>query len=203
MTATRFLFGLSGGVLVFAMGGPFWSGLGISAALKGRSEWWMWLTATFVQFGGAAALVWASVRLRKRSGFSAAARRQPDVREQAEGRHIRKRFLLVSLGQGLLVGAGVWWFEREGLHDSTWAWIALIVSLHFAPLGDLFHVRAYYWTAALGALVGLAALGGIFVPYTTTYLCIAMTVVMWGTGAYIAWRADALTAGALREPWAT
>ena len=42
-----------------------------------------------------------------------------------------------------------------------WPSIGLIVSVHFAPLARLFHVRAYYTTALAGTIVSLLAFAGL------------------------------------------
>jgi hypothetical protein len=71
----QFLWGLSNGVTVFAIAGAFWLGLGIGIdAIKiGGLACALF---TVLQVGICAALLWAAVRLRRRSGFRGSELRQ-------------------------------------------------------------------------------------------------------------------------------
>jgi hypothetical protein len=83
-----------------------------------------------------------------------------------------------------------------------WPSISLIVSLHFAPLARLFHVRIHYGTAFAGTVISLAAFTGISDIHRLLWFGGAMATVMWLSGWYIIRNADQITARAVRETWA-
>lgn len=85
----------------------------------------------------------------------------------------------INLAQTAAVGLGVLCCVRKKRLDLIWPVIGLVVSLHFAPPGHIFHVRPYYVTAMAGSAVSLAA----FIQPTGSYrhelFCSAMALVMW------------------------
>jgi hypothetical protein len=202
MTERQFLWGLSSGVSVFALAGAFWYGLGASSLLTAKTEWWVWSLSTVLQVGACAGLLWAAIRLRRRSGFRAAELRRGSDQQRAESARIRAGFLWTTAGQILLIAVGVWWCVRTNAVDWIWPWIGLVVSLHLVPLARLFHVRAYYVTASAGTIISLLAFAGLLGPYALACLGGGLAAVMWLSATYLVWNADTITPKAVREPWA-
>ena len=78
--------------------------------------------------------------------------------------------------------------------------IGLIVSLHFAPLARLFHVRVYYSTALAGTVFSLAGLlTGVAGVQPLLWFGGAMAAVMWLSGWHIIRNADQITVRAMRK----
>ena len=134
----------------------------------------------------------------------------------------------LSNGVSVLAIAGTFWFGA-GLGPATWRigpelWtvflailltsccgdssrsssastkISLVVSLHFAPLGYVFHGRAYYVTALAGALVSFVALVGMS-SNQLVFLGSGMALVMWSSAWYLVRNADQIAARAVEERW--
>jgi hypothetical protein len=80
--------------------------------------------------------------------------------------------------------------------DLIWPGIALVVSLHFVPLGLVLRMRPYLATAAFGsALAALAlALPVSLLPPAVRFVFIGagMGVILWATALYVILRADRL-----------
>jgi MFS family permease len=195
MTTGQVLWGLSNGVLVFAIAGAFWFGmaLGPVAFAIGVVPW---LAVLAVMLGGAAALVRAALRLRRRSGFRTSDLRRTDP----ETRRIITGFRIVGLLEATLVAAAVLLCRRFGRLDLVWPAIGVAVSLHFLPLARLLNVPAYYVTALAGALVSLAALVGPFGPSRLLWLGAGMSAVMWISAIHVVYRADIIAARSLTSP---
>ena len=83
MNDRQFLWGLSNGVIVFAIAGMFWLGLGIGSVAT-KVGWQICAVSTALQVGVCAVLLWAAVRLRRKSGFHASELRQRDGRRKPE-----------------------------------------------------------------------------------------------------------------------
>jgi hypothetical protein len=201
MNERQFLGGLSGGASFLAIGGVFWPSLGISeiAASVGC------LVCTLLmvlQVGGGATLVWAAVRLRRRSRLRASDPKQIDGRQKAETRHIMIVFLATVVAQTVLIGSAVYWCVRAHAEPLIWPSIALVVSLHLVPFARIFHVRAYYVTAGAGSIDALAGFTSLTALYPLACLGGGMTAVMWASAAYLLSQADRIAGRALREPWA-
>ena len=135
MTNGQVLWGLSNGVLVFAIAGAFWFGmaLGPTAFAIGVVPW---LAVLAVMVGGTATLVRAALRLRRRSGFrtSDLRRTDPDTRRIITG------FRIVGLLEGTLVAAAVLLCRHFERLDLVWPAVGVAVSLHFLPLARLLNV---------------------------------------------------------------
>jgi hypothetical protein len=202
MIDRQFLWGLSGGVSIFTIAGAFWFGLGFSSLFTAKTEWWVWSLSTVLQVGVSAGLLWAAIRLRRRSGFTTADLRRGDERLRAESRRIRTGFAWIAAGQTVLIAVGVWWCVRSNATNGIWPWIGFVVSLHFAPMARLFHVRAYYVTALAGTIISLMAFIGMMGTYTLPGLGSGLAAVMWLTATYLVWNAEKIAIEALREPWA-
>jgi hypothetical protein len=203
MNTRQFLWGLGNGVMMLAIAGAFWLGLGIAAAAPSMGGLLLGFS-TAVQIAGLVLLFWAAIRLRRRSGFHRSELCDASGRLTPEARHIMGVFIWTTSGQAGLIFVSVWAcvsFRVEGL---IWPLIALAVSLHFMPLARIFHVRAYYVTGALGSLVALAALAvGRGDATAAAWFGPALAVVMWGTAAYVLRHADGLAARGAGEQWVT
>jgi hypothetical protein len=187
MTKAQFLWGLSSGVLVCGLAGAFWAGMGLGPAAYAAGVV-PWLLVLATMFGGAAASIRSARRLRRRSGFrpSDLRRTDPQTRRMIRGFRI---VLMLEMG---LVGAAVLLclhFERPEL---IWPAIGVAVSLHFAPLGRLFDVSAYYATAAAGTLVSMTALVAPLGASRLVWLGAGMSAIMWISALYLTYSADAI-----------
>jgi hypothetical protein len=202
MTDRQFLWGLSGGVSVLTLAGAFWFGLGLTQVLTPKSDWRVWTVCTLFQFGACVGLLWAAIRLRRRSGFDPAELRRPDEQRRAEMRRMRVTMAWTVAAQAILVAAGVWYCVHMRATDRIWPWIGLIVSLHLIPLARAFHVRAYYVAGIAGAILSAAVLIAPGLPHAQAYLCGGMAAVMWLSATHVAYSADGITARAIGEPWA-
>jgi hypothetical protein len=191
--------GLAGGASVLAIAGFFWFGvsLGVNSIKWG---WWVWGLSTVFQVGVSASIFWAAVRLRRRSGFTLGDFARGDQRQPETTRRILRVFCWIVLVQTVLIGSAVWWCVRTGAKDMIWPSIGLIVSLHFAPLAHLFHVRAYYATALAGVVISLSAFTGLTDIHQLAFGG-AMASVMWVSGWYIIRNAEQITARAVQEKW--
>ncbi len=200
MTGKQFLWGLSGGVTILAIAGAFWLGLGMSDLPRDMAGPF-WVLAMIVEYGGLGRLLWLGRRLRQESGFHQRDFRNSDEAGRAETRRIMSGFFWVAGAQAILVALAVCWCVHGNRRDLIWPWMGLIVSLHFAPLARIFHVRVYYATAIGGSIASLAG----FVLADSHKLAIlggAMGAVMWGSAWYILTHANRIADSAVREPWA-
>jgi len=203
MTDRQFRWGLSGGVIVFAIAGFFWFGVSFGV-ITTKLGWLAWGLSSAFQLGTSVAILWAALRLRRSSGFTRADLKQADDVQRAENRHIAKAFGWTTLGQALLIASAVWWCVRADLPNLILPAIGLIVSLHFVPLARVFHVRLYYVTALLGSLISLAAIAftGLNENLRLAFVGGGMTAVMWLTAGYILWNVNRITQRAMRRRWA-
>jgi hypothetical protein len=103
-------------------------------------------------------------------------------------------FRIIGLIEAGLVGTAVFLcvhFERP---DLIWPAVGVAVSLHFAPLGRLFHVPAYYVTAAAGTLVSVIVLATPLGEFRLLWLGGGMSIVMWTSAVYLVYGADVIAA---------
>ena len=201
MTTNFVLWRLSGGITVLAIAGMFWLGWGLGqAALKAGTVVWCTFLAVWITSG--ATILWAAVRLRRRSGFKYSNLRNGDSLQQAETRKMLWAWAWINLAQTAAVGLGVLFCVRTKRLDLIGPVIGLVVSLHFAPLGHIFHVRPYYVTAMAGSAVSLAA----FIQPTGSYrhelFCSAMALVMWVCAIHVIRNANRIAQRATQRVWA-
>jgi len=187
--------------MILGMAGMFWLGWGLGqTALKAGSVAWCAFLAVWIASG--AAIVWAAIRLRRRSGFKYSDLRQGDARQQAETRKMLRAWVWITLAETVAVGLGVLGCVQTKRLDLIGPVIGLVVSLHFAPLGRIFHVRVYYVTALVGSGVSLAA----FILPTGSHphelFCSAMALVMWVSAVYVIRNANRIAQKATQEAWA-
>jgi hypothetical protein len=201
MTDRQFFWGLSNGLIVLAIAGTFWLGMGFGPHL-GEVGWVTAALFSVVLYGTCAAILWFAIRLRRRSGFKRSELKLGDERQQAETRKIMVAFRRIGIVQTVLIGIVVFLCVRLAHEDLIWPSIGFILSLHFIPLGRIFHLRAYSFIGIVGSVISFVALLGIFGPQTMMYLGGSMGLLMWLSAVYIVWRLDRIGARALREPWA-
>ena len=201
MTTNFVLWRLSGGLTFLAMAGMFWLGWGLGqAALKAGSVPWCAFLAVWIASG--ATILWAAIRLRRRSGFKYSNLKQGDARQQAEIRKMLRGWVWITMAQTVAVGLGVLCCVRTKRFDLIGPVIGLVVSLHFAPLGRIFHVRLYYVTALVGSGVSLAAFIRPTGSHQHELFCSAMALVMWASAIYVIRNANRIAQRATQEAWA-
>ena len=198
MTANLVLWRLSGGITVLGMAGMFWLGWGLGqAALK--AGWVAWCAFLAVWIASGATIVGAAIRLRRRSGFKYSDLRQGDARQQAETWKIVRAWVWINMAQTVAVGLGVLRCVQTKRFDLIGPVIGLVVSLHFAPLGRVFHVRPYYVTALVGSGVSLAALLLPTGSHRHELFCSTMALVMWTSAVYLIRNANRIAQRAAQE----
>jgi hypothetical protein len=185
---------------MFALAGAYWIGLGVGMVAN-QVHWAVSAVGTAVQVGGLLGLIRAASRLRRRSGFQRSELRRLEGVADAQRRHIVRWMRWTILGQTLLISLVVWICVRAEAEHLIWASIGAVVSLHFAPLGRLFHVRAYSAAAIAGTIasgVGFAVSGS---AYGVASLGLAMATVMWVSAAHVLFNADRIADQACAEHW--
>ena len=198
MNRRLFLWGLSNGATMLALAGAFWIGLGVGM-LANQVHWLISAVGTVVQVGGAVWLIRAAARLRRRSGFQRAELRRLEGFAAAQKQHILTWMRWTILGQTLLISLLVWMCVRAQAEHLIWGSIGAVVSLHFAPLGRLFHVRTYYATAISGTIASGAGFAVSGTPYGVAFLGLGMATVMWVSAAHVLFKADRIADQACAE----
>ena len=201
MTTNLVLWRLSGGITVLAVAGLFWLGWGLGQAAL-RAGWVVWCAFLTVWIASGATILWAAIRLRRRSGFKYSDLRQGDARQQAETRRMLHAWVWITMAQTVAAGVGVLCCVRTKRFDLIGPVIGLVVSLHFAPLGRVFHVRLYYVTALVGSVISLAALIRPTGSHRHELFCSAMALVMWASAVYVIRNANRIAQRATQEAWA-
>lgn len=201
MDRRLFLWGLSNGATVLALGGLFWIGLAIGMVTN-HVHWVIPAAGTVVQVGGAVGLIRAALRLRRRSGFQRSEFGRLEGVVAAQKPRIVRWMRWTMLGQTVFGGLLVWICVRVQAEHLIWASLGAVVSLHFAPLGKLFHVRAYYGTAIAGTLVSAVGFAVSGTPNGVASLGLAMAIVMWASAAHVLFHADRIADRACAERWA-
>jgi hypothetical protein len=200
MTDRQFLWGLSNGVLVLALAGTFWLGYGFGPHL-GDVGWVLPAVFTVGLYGTCAAIVWLAIRLKRKGGFKRSELKQGDERQRAETRKMMVGFIYIGAAQAALIALAVFLCLSLGHEDLVGPAIAFIVSLHFIPLGRIFHVRNYYFVGIVGCAISLVACSPLFGVGRLMFLGGTMGVLLWLSAAYILWRANRICAKAISEPW--
>jgi hypothetical protein len=201
MDKRLFLWGLSNGATMLALAGAFWIGLGIGMVAQQHVPWAIPAIGTVIQVGGCVWLILAAVRLRRRSGFQRAELRRLEGFAADQKRHILRWMRWTAIAQTLLSSLLVWLCVRAQAEHLIWASIGAVVSLHFAPLGKLFHVRTYYGTAIAGTIVSGAGLAVSGTPFGVALLGLGMATVMWTSAAYVLLHADRIADRACAQDW--
>jgi hypothetical protein len=200
MTDRQFLWGLSSGIMVLAIAGTFWLGYGFGPHL-GDGGWLLPAVFTVVVYGTCGVIIWLGLRLRRRAGFKRSELKHADERQRAVTRKMMVGFLYVGIGQAVLIALAVPSCFLFGHEEFVAPSIALVVSLHFIPLGRIFHVQAYYFVGIVGCAISLISFPSVFGDGRLMFLGGTMGVLLWSSAIYIFWRADRIGAKALSEPW--
>ena len=200
MTDRQFLWGLSNGIIALAIAGTFWLGYGFGPHL-GEGGWIVPAAFTVVLYGPFAVIVWRAVRLKRRAGFKRSELKQADDRQRAETHKMMVGFVYIAIAQAVLIAVAVLLCLRLGYEDLVGPWIALIVSLHFIPLGRIFHVRTYHFVGMVGSAISLVAFSPVFGAGRLMFLGGTMGILLWLSAIYMLWRADRISTKATGERW--
>jgi hypothetical protein len=195
-----FLWGLSNGATVLALAGAFWIGLGIGMVSQ-HVHWVVPAVGTVIQVGGSVALILAAVRLRRRSGFQRSELRRFEGFSKGQQRHIVKWMRWTTVGQTLLISVLVWMCVTAKAEHLIWGSIGVVVSLHFAPLAKIFHVRTYYFASIAGTIACAAGFAVSSTPYGVASLGLVMATIMWVSAAHVLVNADRIADQACAEHW--
>jgi hypothetical protein len=196
--------GFSLGILILAVCALIWLSGAIYCAVCARAGLdplgdanrvdipavWLMLNLTL-----SAALIAGSVKVRRLSrrvapicASQANESSQVNAPMKAYRRRLKRRFLQIAVAEWIGVVAAVWlgsFFRRP---DLIWPGASLIVCLHFAPLGSLFRVRAYYFLAAAGSVFCVIALLTPAALMNTAHRLLLVGAgvgsAMWITAAY-------------------
>lgn len=158
--------GLSSGIIILALAGAFsifyagWAAVCVRAGVNPLKpanvdfplSWFIAIVAVF------AALIWGGIAVRRMAPHASAA--QKDAAARARSKQIARKFLWAVAAEWLAIGIVALVMMHFQRPDLAWPAILFVVSAHFAPLGRLFRVRIYYFTAAMGCLatgIALAA----------------------------------------------
>ncbi len=101
------------------------------------------------------------------------------------------------MAQGLVLALAVASCILLQHRELIWGTIALVVSLHFIPIGRLVHVRAYHATGLAGSTVALVALWRAQRPNSLLLLTIGMGTVVWSGALYLLLNAERIAERAL------
>jgi hypothetical protein len=186
-----FLWGLSNGIIALTIAALFWLGLALGPHAD-KVEWFVDALVMVIVYSACGASLFGAIRLRRRSGFQRADLRPADPEQRSATLTIVKGFVGVAIVQAVLVAAVVIWSLHAATQDIMWCLVALVVSLHFVPLGRIFGVRPYCSVGVLGAVVSLSSMLWIASPHRVMYVGIGMGTVMLGSAAYLIWKSDQL-----------
>jgi|SRR6202171_6458208 len=191
VTREHFIWGLADGVTVLAIASAFW--IGLAAWTAGLSVL-LFAAVPILLLGGL--LIWRGSLLRRQAvGIS-----RSSFRNAPKGSQIRKIAALysaVSTAQflGIAFVAFICWTLRRP--DLTWPLIALVVSLHFIPLGWVFNVRPYYVLGVLGIVIALISLLAFSGSGKTVAVGLGLGLAAGACAAYMIANAGALGDAAL------
>jgi len=186
--------------MVLAIAGTFWLGYGFGPHL-GDGGWVLPAAFTVVVYGTFADIIWLGLRLRRRAGFNRSELKHGDERQRAVTRKMMVGFFYIGIVQAVLIALAVPSCFLLGHEEFVASSIALVVSLHFIPLGRIFHVQAYYIVGIVGSAISLIAFSPVLGDVRLMFLGGTMGVLLWISAAYIYWRADRIAAKAIGEPW--
>lgn len=171
------------GILFLGIFGVAWA---VEAALR--------LPASYgIAIAGLAAILLGSLfvssaRLRK----SAASQPEPTASEVASAAQADKWLYWVTGAEGILLFLTSNTLINMHLGSYLWPAVALIVGLHFYPLGYAFKLRIYGITATLMSLVAMAAITGLSEGYGSPQIYdvavgLGSAAILWATCGLIIW----------------
>jgi hypothetical protein len=184
-----FLWGLSNGIIALAIAALFWLGLGLGPH-AGEVEWYVDVVVMVAVYGSCAACIWGAMRLRRRSGFKREDLKPSDPHQRSDNRKTVRHFMRVVSVQTTLVILAVIACWRYNSQDLLWSLIALIVSLHFIPLGKIFGVITYYHVGIIGSIFSVFSFAPLIAPYRMVFLGLTMGTVMLASAMYLIWKAE-------------
>lgn len=193
----QFMWGLSNGIVVLTLSGTFWLGL---AAIKWSTVRGPLMASALLIIPSATALFVGAIRIRRKAtGFKLSELRNADEFQRSTTKRTVVGFLWINLGQFLgiwVMGYLCYVYQR---FDLIWPAIGLVVSLHFLPLGRLFHVPVYYITGVVGIAVCLIAALSPLGASRLLFVGLSMGVVVWVTATYLIRNGDQLAQGAVQD----
>lgn len=166
--------GIAFGALMMTLFGCVWLVWGL-VEMPISSLWWK----LAVPLVGAALLVPCLVmfRLGLKAGRKAG---PPNPAQKRESGRMGRTFGIVFAAEFVLIFTAVNVLQHFHLEQYYISAIAIIVGLHFLPLGRLYQYRPYYLVGTLMALLGLLSLGISF-PVRDTGLGLSVGIILWLT----------------------
>jgi hypothetical protein len=196
MGRNQFIWGLSSGIRVLAIAGMGWFAIGVSTSGV-DVPWAAWATAASVSI----ALVAASQPMRRKAGgFSRADLKRLGPSERIETRAIMRQFVWVSLGEAVGFTIVLVACRALGRLELISSLIALVVGLHFIPLGFVFRVPTYVATGLLSSSVALVALLALSGWERFLFVGVGSAFVYWVSVLHILWNAKKIVTQAVRQP---
>jgi hypothetical protein len=189
MRTRIFLWGLSNGIVALTIAALFWLGLALGPSAD-KVDWYVDTIVMLVVYGSCGASIWGAIRIRRRSGFQRSDLKPSDPDQRAENRKIVRGFVKVVVVQTLLIALTVPLCLHFDSQEVMWSLMALIISLHFVPLGKIFRVRTYYAVGIMGGIVSVSSLSPVLTPHNVMVLGVAMGIVMLGSAAFLILKAD-------------
>jgi len=178
--------GLGRGGLFGTLFGAGWLSWGLSAAHK------FTLPIGVLVCAAAAFLVACAVYFIRRGR---SLRKKYPALDQSTGRKMNRQFSIIFIAE--FVGIGLVAFSSSALHrpDLTADWIAIVVGLHFLPLGKLFHYPVY--SAAGIAIVLWCFLCWILFrgKALTAWAATGTGIILWATSVHAFRRARQFARG--------
>ncbi len=193
MSYRQFMWGLSNGVLVLTLAGGFW--IGIVGSIIHRPDILAPLGLAVI-----ALLIWGFVLLRRKSaGFSLSEMKNGTEEQRQSLQRIRRGLRWAMIIETVLCGGAVGAVNVLHRVDLIFPAIGLAVSLHFLPLGMLFHVRRYYFTGIVGAIICVVGMVAFGAPSNALFAASGMCLNMWGTAAWLVFGSERIAARAIAE----
>jgi hypothetical protein len=177
------------GIIALTMFGGIWWILGLT------SPYLVWLMpwSGLVAAGAGSAMLVATFRLRNKAAGLKFTDLSKD--QQADANRMKRAYFRVVATELVLASVLVALCNLSGRWELAWPLIGLVVGLHFLPLARIFRVPAYYVTGGAAATVSLVGIVGVL-GHPFALVGTGMGVVLWCSGLYLLWTADA---GALNE----
>jgi len=185
----------SNGIIVCAIMGGFWFGIGLTARYLHFLLPWSTIGVTAT---GIVILVAAMRFRRKVSGLLAGLRED----QRAEAARRPRAFWWTLLAETLLINLSFVYCSRFERMNLFWPLAGLIVSIHFFPLARVFGIAAYNATGVAGAALSLIAIMGIF-GHRLAIVGIGMGLVLWCSTVYMLCNSGSTTRDEVRRGAAT
>ena len=189
MTERQFIWGLSNGVIVLAFAGMYWLSCGV--ALGPRQSSSFLAAALLTVLAGAFFVMFQALHLRQKArGFRRSTLCDADRAQQLVNRQIIRSYWAVVVTMSSFCALAGFLGARFHHPELIWPSIGVMVSLHFLPLGRIFHVRAYYATGIVGTAISLITIFGVGAPMRPLILGCGMGIAFWLSALYLVRNAD-------------